>query len=169
MSENVEYVKKIVETLKARGEVFCTAESCTGGQISKTVTDLAGVSAVFFGGVVSYANEIKEKLLGVRHKTLEKYGAVSEQTAAEMATGAVRALGADFSVAVTGIAGPDGGSEEKPVGLVYIACANKNGNVKVTKNLFPATEKPSATKQQRQRCKCLRTLSHRRKSAQKCL
>ena len=152
MSENVEYVKKIVETLKARGEVFCTAESCTGGQISKTVTDLAGVSAVFFGGVVSYANEIKEKLLGVRHKTLEKYGAVSEQTAAEMATGAVRALGADFSVAVTGIAGPDGGSEEKPVGLVYIACADKNGN-----------EKPSATKQQRQRCKCLRTLSYRRK------
>ena len=141
MSENVEYVKKIVETLKARGEVFCTAESCTGGQISKTVTDLAGVSAVFFGGVVSYANEIKEKLLGVRHKTLEQYGAVSEQTAAEMATGAVRALGADFSVAVTGIAGPDGGSEEKPVGLVYIACANKNGNVKVTKNLFSGDRK----------------------------
>lgn len=141
MSENVEYVKKIVETLKARGEVFCTAESCTGGQISKTVTDLAGVSAVFFGGVVSYANEIKEKLLGVRHKTLEKYGAVSEQTAAEMATGAVRALGADFSVAVTGIAGPDGGSEEKPVGLVYIACAIKNGNVKVTKNLFSGDRK----------------------------
>lgn len=141
MSENVEYVKKIVETLKARGEVFCTAESCTGGQISKTVTDLAGVSAVFFGGVVSYANEIKEKLLGVRHKTLEKYGAVSEQTAAEMATGAVRALGADFSVAVTGIAGPDGGSEEKPVGLVYIACADKNGNLKVTKNLFSGDRK----------------------------
>lgn len=141
MSENVEYVKKIVETLKARGEVFCTAESCTGGQISKTVTDLAGVSAVFFGGVVSYANEIKERLLGVRHKTLEKYGAVSEQTAAEMATGAVRALGADFSVAVTGIAGPDGGSEEKPVGLVYIACADKNGNVKVTKNLFSGDRK----------------------------
>lgn len=141
MSENVEYVKKIVETLKARGEVFCTAESCTGGQISKTVTDLAGVSAVFFGGVVSYANEIKEKLLGVRHKTLEKYGAVSEQTAAEMATGAVRALGADFSVAVTGIAGPDGGSEEKPIGLVYIACADKNGNVKVTKNLFSGDRK----------------------------
>lgn len=141
MSENVEYVKKIVETLKARGEVFCTAESCTGGQISKTVTDLAGVSAVFFGGVVSYANEIKEKLLGVRHKTLEKYGAVSEQTAAEMAAGAVRALGADFSVAVTGIAGPDGGSEKKPVGLVYIACADKNGNVKVTKNLFSGDRK----------------------------
>lgn len=141
MSENVEYVKKIVETLKARGEVFCTAESCTGGQISKTVTDLAGVSAVFFGGVVSYANEIKEKLLGVRHKTLEKYGAVSEQTAAEMATGAVRALGADFSVAVTGIAGPDGGSEKKPIGLVYIACADKNGNVKVTKNLFSGDRK----------------------------
>ena len=77
----------------------------------------------------------------MRHKTLEKYGAVSEQTAAEMATGAVRALGADFSVAVTGIAGPDGGSEEKPVGLVYIACADKNGNVKVTKNLFSGDRK----------------------------
>lgn len=141
MSENVEYVKKIVETLKARGEIFCTAESCTGGQIAKTVTDLAGVSAVFFGGVVSYANEIKEKLLGVRHKTLEKYGAVSEQTAAEMATGAIKALGADFSVAVTGIAGPDGGSEEKPVGLVYIACADRKGNVKVTKNLFSGDRK----------------------------
>ena len=101
MSDNVEIVRKIAETLKARGEVFCTAESCTGGQIAKTVTDLAGVSSVFFGGVVSYANEIKEKLLGVRRETLEKFGAVSEQTAAEMAAGAVSALDVDFSVAVT--------------------------------------------------------------------
>lgn len=141
MSDNVEIVQKIAETLKARGEVFCTAESCTGGQIAKTVTDLAGVSSVFFGGVVSYANEIKEKLLGVRRETLEKFGAVSEQTAAEMAAGAVNALGVDFSVAVTGIAGPDGGSEEKPVGLVYIACADKEGNVKVAKNLFSGDRK----------------------------
>lgn len=141
MSDNVEIVRKIAETLKARGEVFCTAESCTGGQIAKTVTDLAGVSSVFFGGVVSYANEIKEKLLGVRRETLEKFGAVSEQTAAEMAGGAVSALDVDFSVAVTGIAGPDGGSEEKPVGLVYIACADKKGNVKVAKNLFSGDRK----------------------------
>ena len=141
MSDNVEIVRKIAETLKARGEVFCTAESCTGGQIAKTVTDLAGVSSVFFGGVVSYANEIKEKLLGVRRETLEKFGAVSEQTAAEMAAGAVSALDVDFSVAVTGIAGPDGGSEEKPVVLVYIACADKKGNVKVAKNLFSGDRK----------------------------
>ena len=141
MSDNVEIVRKIAETLKARGEVFCTAESCTGGQIAKTVTDLAGVSSVFFGGVVSYANEIKEKLLGVRRETLEKFGAVSEQTAAEMAAGAVSALDVDFSVAVTGIAGPDGGSEEKPVGLVYIACADNKVNVKVAKNLFSGDRK----------------------------
>ena len=141
MSDNVEIVRKIAETLKARGEVFCTAESCTGGQIAKTVTDLAGVSSVFFGGVVSYANEIKEKLLGVRRETLEKFGAVSEQTAAEMAAGAVSALAVDFSVAVTGIAGPDGGSEKKPVGLVYIACADKKGNVTAAKNLFSGDRK----------------------------
>ena len=141
MSDNVENVRKIVEALKARGEIFCTAESCTGGQISKTVTDLAGVSAVFCGGIVSYSNEIKEALLGVCHKTLEKYGAVSEQTAAEMATGAIKALGADFAVAVTGIAGPDGGSEKKPVGLVYIACADKKGNVTAAKNLFSGDRK----------------------------
>ena len=141
MSDNVEIVRKIAETLKARGEVFCTAESCTGGQIAKTVTDLAGVSSVFFGGVVSYANEIKEKLLGVRRETLEKFGAVSEQTAAEMAAGAVSALDVDFSVAVTGIAGPDGGSEKKPVGLVYIACADKKGNVTAAKNLFSGDRK----------------------------
>lgn len=136
MTENTAVVSIIAEKLKARRETFCTAESCTGGQIAKTVTDVPGVSAVFPGGVVSYANEIKEKLLCVNHKTLADFGAVSEQTAREMALGAINALGADYSVAVTGIAGPDGGSKEKPVGLVYIACADKNSRVKVKKNLF---------------------------------
>lgn len=136
MTENTAVVSIIAEKLKARRETFCTAESCTGGQIAKTVTDVPGVSAVFPGGVVSYANEIKEKLLGVNLKTLADFGAVSEQTAREMALGAINALGADYSVAVTGIAGPDGGSKEKPVGLVYIACADKNSRVNVKKNLF---------------------------------
>lgn len=136
MTENTAVVSIIAEKLKALRETFCTAESCTGGQIAKTVTDVPGVSAVFPGGVVSYANEIKEKLLGVNHKTLADFGAVSEQTAREMALGAINTLGADYSVAVTGIAGPDGGSKEKPVGLVYIACADKNGRVNVKKNLF---------------------------------
>ena len=112
MTENTAVVSIIAEKLKARRETFCTAESCTGGQIAKTVTDVPGVSAVFPGGVVSYANEIKEKLLCVNHKTLADFGAVSEQTAREMALGAINALGADYSVAVTGIAGPDGGSKD---------------------------------------------------------
>lgn len=136
MTENTAVVGRIAEKLKAGGKTFCAAESCTGGQIAKTVTDVSGISAVFPGGVVSYANEIKEKLLGVSRKTLADFGAVSEQTAREMALGAINALGADYSVAVTGIAGPDGGSKEKPVGLVYIACADKNGRVNVKRNLF---------------------------------
>lgn len=136
MNENTAVVSAIAEKLNKRKETFCTAESCTGGQIAKTVTDLAGISSVFYGGIVSYANEIKEKLLFVRNETLTTFGAVSEQTAREMALGAIDALGTDYSVAVTGIAGPDGGSKAKPVGLVYIACADKTGRVNVKKNLF---------------------------------
>ncbi len=136
MTENTAVVSIIAEKLKAAGKTFCTAESCTGGQIAKTVTDVPGISAVFPGGVVSYANEIKEKLLGVSPETLADFGAVSKQTALEMALGAINALSADYSVAVTGIAGPDGGSKEKPVGLVYIACADKNGRTAVKRNLF---------------------------------
>lgn len=114
---------------------FGTAESCTGGLIAANVTDIPGASAAFFGGVVSYDNSVKHGLLGVKTETLEKFGAVSKQTAEEMAKGALRALGVDFSVAVTGIAGPGGGTPTKPVGLVYISVASKNG-VTVTENHF---------------------------------
>lgn len=96
-----------------------TAESCTGGLIGAVCTELSGSSSWFFGGVISYANEAKERGLSVQPKTLETYGAVSEQTVAEMCAGAL-ALGGDISVAVSGVAGPNGGSEEKPVGCVYI-------------------------------------------------
>ena len=129
-------VRKLADKLKRQNKTFSTAESCTGGWISKTVTDVGGVSAVFLGGVVSYANEVKEKLLGVKSETLASYGAVSEQTAREMALGCAAATGADYAVAVTGIAGPTGGSPEKPVGLVYIGAASKDGRVYVEKNLF---------------------------------
>ena len=129
-------VRKLADKLKRQNKTFATAESCTGGWISKTVTDVGGVSAVFLGGVVSYANEVKEKLLGVKSETLASYGAVSEQTAREMALGCVAATGADYAVAVTGIAGPTGGSPEKPVGLVYIGAAAKDGRVYVEKKLF---------------------------------
>ena len=99
---------------------MATAESCTGGFVSKRLTEVPGSSAVFECGVCSYANRIKEQVLGVRHETLEQFGAVSVQTAQEMAKGVRKLSGADIGVSTTGIAGPDGGTDEKPVGLVYV-------------------------------------------------
>jgi nicotinamide-nucleotide amidase len=113
-----------IEALKLKRLTVATAESCTGGGVSAALTDVPGASAVLLGGICAYANEIKVKLLGVKEKTLEKYGAVSEQTATEMACGARTATGADIGIGITGIAGPDGGSAEKPVGLVYIAVSS---------------------------------------------
>ncbi len=112
-----------------------TAESCTGGMIAARMVNAPGVSAVLKSGFITYANEAKEELLGVSHDTLEKYGAVSRETAEEMAEGAVKAAHTDAAVAVTGIAGPDGGTKEKPVGLVYIG-VNVQGNVEVREYHF---------------------------------
>ena len=117
----------LVLKLRERGMTLATAESCTGGLIAKRITDLAGCSDVFLGGCVTYANEAKEGLIGVSRETLEKYGAVSEQTAREMAKGVRLALGADVGIATTGIAGPGGGTPEKPVGTVYIAVSTAEG------------------------------------------
>ena len=117
----------VVLFLREKGLTLATAESCTGGFMAKRITDIAGCSDVFLGGCVTYANEAKERLLGVKRETLEQYGAVSEQTAMEMAKGVREALGADIGVSSTGIAGPGGGSEEKPVGTVYIGISTKNG------------------------------------------
>ena len=114
-----------VRALREKGLRVATAESCTGGYLSKRLTDVPGSSEVFHCGIVSYANEVKEQLLGVRHETLMQYGAVSEQTAREMAEGVRRISGADIGIGITGIAGPDGGSEEKPVGLVYIGVSSE--------------------------------------------
>ena len=116
----------VVNSLLADGETLATVESCTGGLIAKRITDLAGVSAVYLGGAVTYANEAKEKMVGVKHETLAAHGAVSEQTAREMAEGIRAALGADYGISTTGIAGPGGGTPEKPVGTVYIAVASKS-------------------------------------------
>lgn len=112
-----------------------TAESCTGGMIAARMVNAPGVSAVLKSGFITYANEAKEELLGVFHDTLEKFGAVSRETAEEMAEGAVKAAHTDAAVAVTGIAGPDGGTKEKPVGLVYIG-VNVRGNVEVREYHF---------------------------------
>ena len=116
-----------LEFLRQRGLSFACAESCTGGLISKRMTEISGASEVFLGGCVTYANEAKMRLLGVREQTLAEHGAVSEQTAAEMARGVREALGADVGVSVTGIAGPTGGTPEKPVGTVFVGISTKNG------------------------------------------
>ena len=110
----------VVAELKNKGLTLATAESCTGGLVSKRITDVSGSSEVFLGGVVSYANSVKEKVLDVKSETLVSVGAVSAETAGEMAKGVCALTGADVGVSLTGIAGPGGGSEEKPVGLVYM-------------------------------------------------
>jgi len=128
--------KKVYEKLKEKGKTLATAESCTGGLIGASLTSVPGVSECYGFGVVTYANEAKEKLLGVKHETLETVGAVSPDTARQMAQGALSLSDADIAVAVTGIAGPGGGSPEKPVGLVYIGIAQKNAEAKAVKNIF---------------------------------
>ncbi len=122
LDEAVTLEAAIVETLKEKKMTVTTVESCTGGLLSGRIVNVSGSSAVFRQGFVTYANEAKEALAGVRSETLETFGAVSEQTAEEMVFGGLKVSGADACLAVTGIAGPDGGSSEKPVGLVYIGC-----------------------------------------------
>lgn len=121
--------------LGLRHKTMCCAESCTGGLIGAAMTDMAGSSEYFLGSAVTYSNEAKMKLLGVREQTLADHGAVSEETASEMALGAAALFGADYSVAITGIAGPGGETPTKPVGLVYIAVSD-GSRVVVTKNNF---------------------------------
>jgi nicotinamide-nucleotide amidase len=124
--------EKVVKTLNEKGLVLATAESCTGGLIAKRITDVSGSSAMFNCGIVSYSNEIKERVLGVKHETLEKYGAVSDETVREMVKGVLKISNADIAVAVSGIAGPNSDNTEKPVGLIYLAASDKK-NVKVVK------------------------------------
>ena len=117
----------LVELLKARGLTCATAESCTGGGVGSAITAVPGSSAVFMGGVISYANEVKRDVLGVSDHNLQTVGAVSPEVAAQMADGVRRLLKTDLAVSLTGIAGPDGGSAEKPVGLVWFGLSTKDG------------------------------------------
>ena len=118
-----------------RGVTIGTAESCTGGLVGKTLTDLGGSSGYYQGGIISYANTVKEQVLGVSAETLAVHGAVSEETAKEMVEGVFRVLRTDYAIATTGIAGPGGGSQEKPVGLVYIGIGTPRG-ITVYKEIF---------------------------------
>ena len=133
--EDMTLEQAVAELLNDRGLTVTCAESCTGGLLSGRLVNVPGVSGVYKAGFVTYSNEAKHELIGVRESILRKYGAVSPQTAREMALGAARAARSDVAVAVTGIAGPDGGTPEKPVGLVYIGCSVK-GDVSVKKYQF---------------------------------
>ena len=134
---NEEDISKIlVDTLIEKGLKISSAESCTGGLVSKKITDISGSSAVFDCGVCSYSNGIKEKLLGVDKNVLDTLGAVSEETALQMAEGIKTVSQSNIAVSTTGIAGPTGGTENKPVGLVYIGVAKKDGGCFAVKALF---------------------------------
>jgi len=130
-NELFELAQQLGLLLKSNGKKIATAESCTGGWIAQTMTEVSGSSAWFDRGFVTYSNAAKVQMLGVSPETLALYGAVSAQTATEMVVGALAHSDADYAIAVTGIAGPDGGSVEKPVGTVFIAWAYKNRDVKV--------------------------------------
>ncbi|MBE7013019.1 MAG: competence/damage-inducible protein A [Ruminococcaceae bacterium] len=119
----------VYKLLKEKNLKIATAESCTGGMLGEFLTSVPGISEFYEMGVITYSNDMKIKLLGVSAQTLDEYGAVSEQTAKEMASGVLRVSGADIGVGITGIAGPGGGSEEKPVGLVYVGIADSKGGV----------------------------------------
>lgn len=127
--------ERLISLLKEKNMTVSTAESCTGGLISGEITSVPGASDVFGYGFVTYANDAKTRLIGVKKGTLKKFGAVSPQTALEMAVGARLVSRSDYAVSATGIAGPGGGSEEKPVGIVYIAVASKSSAV-VRENNF---------------------------------
>jgi nicotinamide-nucleotide amidase len=117
----------LVSDLTSAGKAVATAESCTGGWVAKAITDVPGSSACFGYGVVSYSNGAKESILGVRNQTLADNGSVSEPAVREMAEGVMNLSGADYAVAVSGVAGPDGGSDEKPVGTVWFAWSVRDG------------------------------------------
>ncbi|GBR47597.1 CinA family protein [Neokomagataea thailandica] len=135
--ELISLSRRVIFSLQGRGAKIVTVESCTGGMIAALLTDIAGSSAVVEGGLVTYSNAFKQRLVGVRSDTLERYGAVSEQTALEMAQGALNALPTTtVALAVTGIAGPGGGSVHKPVGTVCFALAMKGQEPRAQRCFF---------------------------------
>ncbi len=133
----VQPAERLFRLLEERGLLLALAESCTGGLVAKMITDQPGSSRVFWGGVVAYSNAAKQRLLGVEQETLERYGAVSRQTAAAMADGLLEATPADLALSVTGIAGPEGGGPEKPVGTAWICARRRGGSAQARAFRFP--------------------------------
>lgn len=129
MKNTTQNTIEIINNLKENNKTLTFAESCTGGQIAAEFTTISGVSSVLMGSVVSYSNEIKSKWLNVKEETLIAHGAVSKETVEEMLTGALQMASADYAIAVSGIAGPTGGTDEKPVGTVYIGIKNSQHSI----------------------------------------
>ena len=138
MGEIKKLEEQVVALLLENGYTITTVESCTAGLLSSTIVNVSGSSSCFNEGYVTYSNKAKERLVGVSHATLEQYGAVSEETAREMAQGGASVANANVALSVTGIAGPTGGTKEKPVGLVYLGCC-VNGIVEVIECQFHGT------------------------------
>ncbi len=138
LPRTLQLAENVVKVMTIRAKTLVTVESCTGGLIAAAITEIPGASDIFDCGLVTYSNRVKSDLVKVRPETLEEYGAVSPQTAREMMKGGLVLSNADFGVSVTGIAGPGGGSENKPVGLVYIACGDHD-KVIVEENRFTGT------------------------------
>jgi nicotinamide-nucleotide amidase len=136
MSGHEELARQVLAACEERGIMLATAESCTGGMIAAALTDIAGSSTVVDRGLVTYSNEAKTEMLGVRPETLEAHGAVSRETALEMAAGALDRSRAGIAVSVTGVAGPGGGSAEKPVGLVWFGLAVEGRQPVAERRLF---------------------------------
>jgi len=133
--------ERLAELLCQKGLTIAVAESCTGGLLASRITDVPGSSAYFRGGIVAYTNTVKETILGVPKDVLSVHGAISSECAREMALGALRVFGADLALATTGIAGPDGGTEGKPVGLVYISLAARDGTLMLRRLRFDGARK----------------------------
>ena len=139
MDELGNIARAVFDALRARSATMKSAESCTGGMIAAAMTDIPGSSAVFERGFVTYSNEAKADMLGVDPALIAKHGAVSEPVALAMARGALAHSAADLAVSVTGIAGPDGGSADKPVGLVHFAAARREASIRHDRVIFPDT------------------------------
>lgn len=135
----LDLAKEVLLAAKTREKRIITAESCTGGLIGACLTAIAGASAVYEGGIVSYSNEAKVSLLGVPRDAISEHGAVSDIVASAMAEGALAQSGADIAISITGIAGPDGGTKAKPVGLVYMALAETGCDALVKRYVFAGT------------------------------
>ena len=133
---NLTLSQQVGDILAQHGLTICTAESCTGGLILSTLTDIAGSSAYVLGGIVTYSNQAKMRQVKVQEQTLMRFGAVSEATAREMAVGVRQVFDADYALSVTGIAGPGGGTDDKPVGLTFIGLARRDGLVAVQRHVW---------------------------------